>query len=138
MGETQRFHPHMSYKKRRREQPLVDTQLIEIYEDLANIDEKIRLKACHSLLINFVSETANGDQLNKILTRLFRGLCSGRKAARLGFSVALTEILTELLGPRGRKVPGSQSIPDLIRTLQEQTRTSGNVSGQVRISKNGQ
>lgn len=125
----------MSCKKRRREQPAVDTQLIEIYEDLANVDETIRLKACHTLLTKFVSEgTANGDQLNEILRRLFRGLCSGRKAARLGFSVALTEFLTELLGLKGKRVPGFQTIADLIHTLQKQTHISGNVSGQVRIS----
>jgi DNA polymerase phi len=129
----------MSFKKRRREQPAVDTQLIEIYEDLTNVDEKVRLKACRNLLVNFVPEgTANGDQLNEILRRLFRGLCSGRKAARLGFSVALTEFLTRLLGSKGQNVPGFQGIPDLIDTLQNQTHISGNVSGQVRLSEDHQ
>lgn len=95
-------------KKRRREQPAVDTQLVEIYEDLANVDEKIRLRAAHTLLTNFVSNgKATGDQLNKILRRLIRGLCSCRKAARLGFSIALTEFLTELLGPNGKDVEDS-------------------------------
>jgi len=128
----------MSSKKRRREQPAVDTQLVEIYEDLASVDENIRLKACHTLLIKSISEgTANGDQLNEILRRLCRGLCSGRKAARLGFSVALTEFLTELLGPKGKKVPGFHSLPELIHTLRKQTHISGNVSGQVRMFKYG-
>lgn len=124
----------MSERKRHREQPALDTQLIEIYDDLSNIDEKIRLKACHTLLTIFVFEGhADGDQLNKILRRLFRGLCSGRKAARLGFSVALTQLLIELLGPRRKKVAEFQNIPDLIQTLQKQTHVSGNVSGQVRM-----
>ena len=124
-------------KKRRREQPTVDVQLVEIYEDLANVDEPVRLKAAHALLTNFVNvDAATGDQLNEILRRLIRGLCSGRKAARLGFSIALTEILIQLLGPKpSRHVPGLQSITDLISTLVNQTSFSGNVSGQVRVIK---
>ena len=119
-------------KKRRRDLPAVDVQLVEIYEDLANVDEAIRLKAAHTLLTIFVSERkASGDQLNEILRRLIRGLCSGRKAARLGFSIALTEALTELLGPERQHVPGVQDIPELIETLQKQTRITGGLSGQV-------
>ena len=121
-------------RKRRREQPATDVQLVEIYEDLASVDEPIRLKAAHALLTNFVSvEAATGDQLNEILRRLLRGLCSGRKAARLGFSIALTECLVQLLGQEGkRKVPGFRSTAELIETLVNQTSASGNVSGQVR------
>lgn len=119
-------------KKRRREQPTVDTQLVEIYENLANIDEKIRFTAAHTLLTRFISvDNASGDQLNEILRRLIRGLCSGRKAARLGFSIALTECLTELYGPTAKSVSGLQSTGELIETLKWQTHVGGNVSGQV-------
>ena len=119
-------------KKRRREQQAVDTHLVEIYEDLANVDENIRLKAAHTLLTKFVSEgNATGEQLNEIVRRLLRGLCSGRKAARLGFSITLTEVLTELLGPTGKNVEGFQDIPGLIETLKTQTHVAGNVAGQV-------
>lgn len=116
-------------KKRRREQPAVDTQLVEIYEDLANVDENIRHKAARTLLKKF--EVATGDQLNEIVRRLFRGLCSGRKAARLGFSTALTECLTELLGRKDKDVPGFQRIPELIENLKSQTQVTGDASGQV-------
>ncbi len=123
-------------KKRRREQPAVDLQLVEIYEDLANVDEKVRLKAAHALLKKFVCEQmGSGEQLNGILRRLIRGLCSGRKAARLGFSIALTEILSELLGPNKDKVLGFQSAAELVKTLVDQTSVSGDVSGQVNDSK---
>jgi len=118
--------------KRRREQPAVDTQLVEFYEDLASVDEKSRLKAAHMLLTKFIFiENSSGDQLNEILRRLIRGLCSGRKAARLGFSIALTESLTELFGPNARNVPGLQSVKDLIETLKTQTHVGGNASGHV-------
>lgn len=119
-------------KKRRREQPAVDIQLVEIYEDLANVDEYVRLKAAQNLLTNFVADgKATGEQLNEIVRRLLRGLCSGRKAARLGFSVVLTELLAELLGPDRREVAGFQNVSELIETLKKQTQVSGNVSGQV-------
>lgn len=123
-------------KKRRREQPAIDVQLVEIYEDLANVDENIRLKAAQALLTNFVADgKSTGEQLNEIVRRLLRGLCSGRKAARLGFSVVLTEFLTELLGPSGRGVAGLQNVFELIETLKKQSQVSGNVSGQVRSSE---
>ena len=51
-------------------------------------------------------------------------------AARLGFSVALTELLIQLLGSIKRDVP-NLSIPELIDLLKEQTHIGGNVSGQV-------
>ena len=119
-------------KKTRREQPAIDTKLVEIYEDLASVDEKIRLKAAQALLTDFVADgKSTGEQLNDVVRRLFRGLCSGRKAARLGFSVVLTELLTELLGPSGRGVAGFQTTLELIETLEKQSQVSGNVSGQV-------
>lgn len=118
--------------KRRREQVTVDTQLVEIYEDLANIDDEIRIKAAQALLLRVASEAnPTAQQVNEILRRLLRGLCSGRKAARLGFSVALTELLTQLYDPTSMIFPGSQRISELIETLKEQTHTPGNVSGEV-------
>ena len=122
-------------KKRRREQPAIDVQLVEIYDDLANVDEDIRLKAAQALLTNFVADGKyTGEQLNEIVRRLLRGLCSGRKAARLGFSVALTELLTELLGSGGKDVAGFQNVFEVIETLTQQSQVSGNVSGQVCVS----
>ena len=119
-------------RKRLREHPTVDIHLVEIYEDLANVDEKIRLKAAYRLLTEFVHEQkASGEQLNEILRRLIRGLCSSRKAARLGFSVALTELLVELFGHTKKHVDGLQALPELLETLKGQTHVTSNVSGQV-------
>lgn len=110
----------------------MDTQLVEIYEDLANINDDIRLKAAQALLLRVALEAdSTAQQVTEILRRLLRGLCSGRKAARLGFSVALTELLIQLFGSASRRVPGIPSIQELIETLKEQTRTQGNVSGEV-------
>lgn len=119
-------------KKRHREQPAVDIQLVEIYEDLANVDEHIRLKAAQALLTNFIADgKSTGEQLNEIVRRLLRGLCSGRKAARLGFSVVLTELFIQLLGLSEKGVAGFQNVLELIESLKKQSQVSSNVSGQV-------
>lgn len=118
-------------KKRPREVPAVDTQLVEIYEDLANDNEEIRLKATHVLLSRSSPESGfTAEQLKEILRRLIRGLCSGRKGARLGFSIALTELLSQLFGANvARTLPMSNA--DFIQLLKKETKVTGNVSGQV-------
>lgn len=118
-------------KKRLREAPAVDTELVEIYEDLANNDEDIRLKAAQNLLIKAspTSGLAVG-QLKEILRRLIRGLCSGRRGARLGFSIALTELQSQLFGANAR-TPFPISIVDFVDSLKIETEAGGNVSGQV-------
>lgn len=119
-------------RKRQRERPAVDTQLVEIYEDLANVEESIRLKAAQSLLTKFVrNDKAGDDQLREILRRLVRGLCSSRKAARIGFSIALTEYLTNVFGS-SRAVLGFHDGSGLVKVLQDETHTTGGLDGQVR------
>jgi DNA polymerase phi len=120
-------------KKRRREQATADTQLIEIFEDLANNDPEIRLKAAQLLLGKFAPENhPTQEQLDKTLKRLIRGLCSGRKSARLGFSVALTELLAQhAQHDAGLSDTAAYNVPDVIKQLKELTKTAGASSGQV-------
>lgn len=119
-------------KKRRRDTATVDTQLVEIYEDLANESEEIRLKAAGSLLSKVSSENPlSKDGLLEYLTRLIRGLCSSRKAARLGFSVALTELLVQILGRPQKEVPSQLGVEEFIDLLKNLTVAAGKVSGNV-------
>lgn len=105
---------------------------MEIYEDLANVEEEVRLKAAHSLLSKIAPEAGlASEQYHEILRRLIRGLCSGRKAARLGFSVALTEFLIQLLNPNASYPSSPFTIPEVIEVLKKETYVVGNVSGQV-------
>ena len=115
-------------KKRQREVKATDTKLIEIYDDLANDDEEIRLKAAYALLSRFSANTTI-DQHKNILKRLFRGLCSGRKAARLGFSVALTEFLSQVILAY---IDGEEiEVLEIVDLLESQTAVDGSTSGQV-------
>ena len=118
-------------RKRPREALAVDTQLVEIYEDLANENEEIRLPATHALLAKASPESGlTAEQLKEILRRLIRGLCSGRKGARLGFSIALTELQSLLFDCNAKHVL-PMNIEDFIQLLKNETEVAGSVSGQV-------
>lgn len=121
-------------KKRQREPPNVDVQLVDTYEDLANENEEIRLRAAQNLVSRLSPENGpTSEQVEKALNRLIRGLSSGRKAARIGFSIALTEILSQLLGPNKETIPGFDiTVGRVLEILKTQTHPGGSVSGQVR------
>ena len=115
--------------KRPREPKAVDTELVEIYDDLAHQDEQIRLPAAHRLLTNFSDPSKTSlDQHWAILKRLFRGLCSSRKAARLGFSVAATELLSAVFSSYVRE--HTIETAEIVDLLENETVVEGNVSGQ--------
>ncbi|WEW58089.1 DNA-directed DNA polymerase [Emydomyces testavorans] len=118
-------------RKRRREPVNVDVKLVEIYEDLANEKGEIRLKAAHDLLSRFTPDkNPSNEDIEKVLKRLFRGLCSSRKAARIGFSTALTELLSQVfLGP-SRRNSEELNIPKTIEILGSQTSPVNCASGQ--------
>ncbi|KAL8652413.1 MAG: hypothetical protein Q9210_002697 [Variospora velana] len=120
------------FKKRRREPSSVDTRMVEIYDDLANESEDIRIKAAHALLTRLSSDSIDGlrEQFNEVLQRLVRGLCSSRKAARIGFSVALTELLSQRWGQHRDDGAHVLNTAELIDTLIKQTEASGKISGQ--------
>lgn len=123
-------HTHASSKKRRREPVNIDTKLVEIYEDLANEKDEIRLKAAQALVSQFTPDKKPTDeQIRKALQRLFRGLCSSRKAARIGFSIALTEILTQIFA--AQQEASEITIPAVVGIWEAQSNASGSETGQV-------
>ncbi|KAL9013896.1 MAG: hypothetical protein Q9173_001443 [Seirophora scorigena] len=118
-------------KKRRREPSSVDGLLAEIYDDLANEKEDIRIKAAHALLTRLSSDShAPHEQFVEALQRLIRGLCSSRKAARIGFSIALTELLSQRWGQHQEDRAENPNFTELIDTLIKLTEASGRISGQ--------
>ncbi|KAL5357499.1 DNA polymerase phi-domain-containing protein [Aspergillus floccosus] len=120
---------HAGSKKRRREPFNVDTKLVEIYEDLASEKDEIRLKAASALVSQFTPDkNADDAQIKKVLQRLFRGLCSSRKAARIGFSIALTEILSQVFATP--KESSELTISAVVSMWESQSNASGSESGQ--------
>ncbi|EXJ64237.1 hypothetical protein A1O7_00573 [Cladophialophora yegresii CBS 114405] len=116
---------HLS-KKRKRE---VDVELVKVYNDLADEQENVRLAAAHTLLTKaYKPGVTSNEQTKTILTRLFRGLCSSRKSARLGFSIALTELLSQLASTRD----SLQNIPvsAIIDIFESQSAPEKGTSGQ--------
>lgn len=119
----------MSKKRKREPEPAMLT-LAGIYEKLADESEDQRLRAAHSLLKAFEPRSTSIEQIKIIITRLFRGLCSSRKAARLGYSVALTEYLIELNVQRGASTENGIPASSVIDILDNETTPEGNNSGQ--------
>ncbi|KAJ5286666.1 hypothetical protein N7478_002352 [Penicillium angulare] len=117
--------PHFyAPRKRRREPYNVDVKLVEIYEDLASEKDEIRLKAAQGLVSQFTPDKdPTDDQIKKTLQRLFRGLCSSRKAARIGFSIALTEMLTQIFTVK--REDSEVVLADALRIWEAQSNNSG-------------
>ena len=70
---------------------------MELYDELASNEEGRRIKAAEELVKKIISghqsgNAENGVELTYALNRLIKGLGSGRESARLGFSIALTEV----------------------------------------------
>ncbi|KAI7247241.1 hypothetical protein KC335_g19053, partial [Hortaea werneckii] len=81
-------------RKRRVQYGEEQAQLVKLYNDLADETSAVRLKAATDLL-RVLSEDSpsQGSLVDQAISRLVKGLCSARKAARLGFSIALSEVL---------------------------------------------
>lgn len=126
---------HTMVGKRRRDTATPNTELIEIYEDLANEDQEIRLRAAHNLLSKFASPPwSSPEKIKPIVIRLFRGLCSSRKAARPGFSVAITELLTQIFQSPVNET--GLSLDDVLEILEKHTVPDGATTGQVTQNSN--
>ncbi|RDL29892.1 uncharacterized protein BP5553_10519 [Venustampulla echinocandica] len=107
---------------------------VELYNSLTSEDGSERLAAANAI----VSGILGGDGVEEstlqrhLERRLFRGLASGRKGARLGFSVVLTEILEQLFSAQS---PLSEKYANLnfdtvLGFLVAKTKPEGDLSGQ--------
>ncbi|EXF83352.1 DNA polymerase phi [Colletotrichum fioriniae PJ7] len=107
----------------------------KLYDLLSSENEMDRLEAAGAIISSLLDDEGVTEAcLTRHLDwRLFRGLASGRAASRLGYSVVLTEILSQLLGPPRNlcrdKYPGL-TFDKVLEMLMERTRFGGNISGQ--------
>lgn len=101
-----------------------NTKLAKIYSDLADDVAKTRITAAASL-IRAQADFAT-DERKRIVDRLIRGLCSNRKAARSGFFIALSELLS--LAVKGSEAGNDEyelrEIPEKIITITTTESTS--------------
>lgn len=108
-----------------------DAQLAKTYNDLADEVPAVRLKAAGNLLKGLsVKSPRQVGSIDEALTRLVRGLCSGRKAARLGFSVALSEVLRLAFELGYEHAVEALRLEAVTNKLLHLTEPEGKVSGQ--------
>lgn len=85
---------------------------VALYERLSSENPGERLAAAEAVISGLLGNGSSGGVDQATLLRhlekktLIRGLASGRKAARLGFSIVLTEIWSQLFAPDGKELAG--------------------------------
>jgi DNA polymerase phi len=118
-------------KKRQRQYTEQDQKLAKIYSDLADERTNVRIRAAKDYVAEFAPEREpSGELIEKSLTRLIRGLCSGRKAARPGFFIALSELLRQFYHSEV-SLSGVPELSKLIVKIDELTELDGSVDGPV-------
>jgi DNA polymerase phi len=119
--------------KAKRQFTAQDHKLSSVYDRLADQSQPIRVQAAKDLLGELLpaTEPANPEAIDRAIRRLVRGLCSGRKAARYGFFVALTELLRQVYGAE-KEVDGVVTLIGLMKIIGEATRPGGQATGQER------
>ncbi|KAK2624058.1 hypothetical protein QTJ16_006692 [Diplocarpon rosae] len=107
---------------------------VDLYDLLTSEDIEDRLNAANAVLSGLLGgDGVEESTLQRHLERrLFRGLASGRKGARLGFSVVLTEIIGQLYGTKdlaATKYTGL-TFDKVLGFLVAKTKPDGDLSGQ--------
>ncbi|KAF2773590.1 hypothetical protein EJ03DRAFT_101909 [Teratosphaeria nubilosa] len=118
-------------RKRRVEYDGTEKQLAQCYHDLADEVATVRLRATKDL-VQILSEQSEQQisVLEGALTRLIRGLCSGRKAARPGFSIALSEALRIAFELAYSGKATQLGLDGLVEKVEGLTEPEGKASGQ--------
>jgi DNA polymerase phi len=111
-----------------------DASLGKIYNNLSDEVQLVRIKAAGDLIKSISSqpETERDAVVHTAESRLIRGLCSGRKAARLGFSIALTELFRLKFNVTKHSSGSSTLLLPTLRAIEDLTQPDGNISGQQR------
>ncbi|KAF1916229.1 DNA polymerase phi-domain-containing protein [Ampelomyces quisqualis] len=120
--------------KRRRQINEDQLKLAKLYDDLAADSDQVRFEAAKQLIVKFSpgNQPAPND-VRHALGRLIKGLCSQRKAARLGFSLTLTELLREIFGQNDTVIENLDlDLASLINLVEDKTKVEGNVPGRER------
>lgn len=119
--------------KRRRQTNEDQVKLSKLYADLAAEEDDVRLEAAKSIIVKFSPESKPAAKdVENALIRLIKGLCSQRKAARVGFSLTLTELLRQIFGAKKSEIEDLDlDVASIIKMVEEKTKAKGNVPGKV-------
>jgi DNA polymerase phi len=119
--------------KRRRQSNTDQVKLSKLYADLAAEEDDVRLEAAKQIIVKFSPENQPAAKdVEDALVRLIKGLCSQRKAARVGFSLTLTELLRQLFAAKQDVIEGLKlDAASVIKMVEEKTKAKGNVPGKV-------
>lgn len=120
--------------KRRRQSIDDQVKLSKLYVDLAAEEDDIRFEAAKQIIVRFAPENKPAAKdVEEALVRLIKGLCSQRKAARVGFSLTLTEFLRQIFGEKKSEIEGLElDVASIIKMVEDKTKPKGNVPGKVR------
>lgn len=120
--------------KRRRQSIDDQVKLSKLYVDLAAEEDDIRFEAAKQIIVRFAPENKPAAKdVEEALVRLIKGLCSQRKAARVGFSLTLTEFLRQIFGEKKSEIEGLElDVASIIKMVEDKTKPKGNVPGKER------
>ncbi|KJX96501.1 DNA polymerase V like protein [Zymoseptoria brevis] len=117
------------HPSRKRKVSEADAELSEIFNGLRDELPTVRTEATLNLMRKLAVKTPDQTQkINNAITRLIKGVCSSSKGARLGFSLALSEVLR-----LARKGEAKLSVGQMVEKVEALTRPSerdGKVSGE--------
>ena len=127
----------MSSVKRRKLRSSGTSSLEENCQDLANADESVRIRGTQALILSAGKDCGlSGEQWKYILHTIVDGLCSGQQSARIGHSVALTELLSIHPGKFINCSTFFPDVPTILSLLQRQRTAVGDGSRKVSWAAN--
>ncbi|KAM0253310.1 hypothetical protein ACHAQJ_007364 [Trichoderma viride] len=106
-----------------------------LYENLGSEDENDRIEAADCIISGLLDGEGSAEAVlqRHLDRRLFRGLSSGRNASRIGFSLVITEILSQLFGSKSPDMAEKYSgltFDKVLGFLLEKAQIVGNIPGQ--------
>jgi hypothetical protein len=104
-----------------------DRQRATIFDQLADDKHGTRIQAAKKLIDEFApSEGLEVEKLQDVLNRLIKGLCSGRKSARAGYFMALSELLRQTATSSDLFEQVTGGLEELLKMINQLTRPDRN------------
>lgn len=109
-----------------------DRRRASVYENLADDKHGTRIQAAKTLLEEFMpANHPDVEKLKATVLRLLRGLCSGRKSARIGYFIAFSGLLQQTASSTSlfnQATGGTQELLKLINRLTKSDQGNPQVS----------